>query len=220
VKIDIYEPKEIEELFKREGFIIERAKLDIGDYQINNFIIERKEIKDFFNSVHNKRIFEQLYQLSQLAKEGYQCFLVIIGDIPKFDYHRKEPISKEKYLYFKRLLLSFKVLCPVSYNIALIHLESNKEFVQFIRYLNNRRILKGGVERPVTIKKKERTIEEIRSDMLVTIPKIGRRIADKLAEKYSIKQLVEMSEEELSNIVIGKRRLGIKAKYIKEALEN
>ena len=115
--------------------------------------------------------------------------------------------------------MSFKVICPVSYNVALVHLDSDKEFIQFIKYLSERRIQKKNLK-PVTVKKRERTLEEIRSDMLVAIPKIGRKIADELAKRYSIKELIEISEEKLSNIVIGKRRLGTKAKYIKEALEN
>ena len=54
--------------------------------------------------------------------------------------------------------------------------------------------------------------------MLTCIPGIGRTIANYLADNYSIREMSNMTVEELSNINIKERKLGKKAYNIHKAL--
>ena len=65
---------------------IEFEKLEIGDYLIQDTIIERKTFSDFVGSMLNKRLIEQLINLKKYPKH----FLIIEGfyyDYNKFNVH-------------------------------------------------------------------------------------------------------------------------------------
>ena len=61
---------------------IKFEKLDIGDYLIQDTIIERKTFSDFINSMINKRLQEQLINLKKYQRH----FLIVEG----FDYDYKK----------------------------------------------------------------------------------------------------------------------------------
>ena len=58
---------------------IQYEKLDIGDYLIEDTIVERKTFQDFIGSMINKRLTEQLFNLKKYPR----YFLIIEG----FYYH-------------------------------------------------------------------------------------------------------------------------------------
>ena len=49
------------------GCEVEYKNLQVGDYIVNQTIIERKTINDFLNSMMNKRLIIQLQNLQQLT---------------------------------------------------------------------------------------------------------------------------------------------------------
>ena len=66
--------------------------------------------------------------------------------------------------------------------------------------------------------KKGSDLVTIKSNILICIPGIGRKIADELAKKYKISDLVTLPIKELSNIEVRGKKLKSRADKIKWVL--
>jgi len=76
--VDTNEPKDIAKRLAELGVAVERKKIAPGDYVCGEVGIERKTISDFFRSLVNKRLFEQLRRL----RESYPVALLVLeGDL-------------------------------------------------------------------------------------------------------------------------------------------
>lgn len=54
-------------------------RLDVGDFQYNNIIIERKTVIDFIQSIRNGRLETQLIDMDNMGNEGWKPYLFISG---------------------------------------------------------------------------------------------------------------------------------------------
>lgn len=212
--VDTHEPKIFISKIEELGVPVQQEHLEVGDYIIGDIIVERKDIRDFINSLRSGRIFQQLYNMKNTGMKGY---LVLIGDIPKYDWSKSAKIDKKKYQYFLRSIRSIQLYSYLSYNIGFIHLQNNKEFIEFIKMLWN---YSGKKPSSPVVVKKERDPIKIKLDILTRIPGIGYSIAEELHKQgLTIKNLASMSIEELSNITVQNKRLGeIRSKRINEVL--
>ena len=87
--IDCHEPSEI--IKKLETRIpVKVLKLKYGDYSFSDIIIERKTLSDFFASLKNQRLSEQMENLSRFYAERY----LIIEGFFDFSY-----VNNIDYLY-------------------------------------------------------------------------------------------------------------------------
>lgn len=214
--VDSREPERIESKLNKIGILTERKKLDVGDYLFSNIAIERKTMKDFLSSVYDRRLFSQLYDL----KNNYdRSLLIVIGSLPKKKWIRTRklriPISlnKKEIEKRKKTLLANLAISYLSYNIPFYIAKDEDEFIEFLANLYFKSSKKKISLKPV--KKKHNTIKEIKSDMLSCIPFLGRKLANKLSDKFSIKYLIDAPIENLIKI----EGIGIKrARKIKEIL--
>jgi len=75
---DTREPRYIIELLSKWGVQTRIKKLDVGDYIIGDIGVERKNVHDFYRSIIDKRIFDQLRRL----KEAYNnAILIVEGEL-------------------------------------------------------------------------------------------------------------------------------------------
>lgn len=80
--VDIHEPEEIESHIREAGVPVLRRALAPGDYVVGEVGVERKTIRDFFSSIVNKRLWEQVSRL----RDTYPRPLVIVeGDLALVD---------------------------------------------------------------------------------------------------------------------------------------
>ncbi|MBI3036099.1 hypothetical protein HYY71_07305 [Candidatus Woesearchaeota archaeon] len=87
--IDCHEPDEI--IKKLEPFLPTRAlALKYGDYTFSDTVIERKTLSDFFSSIKNNRLKEQMENISRFYTEKY----LLIEGFFDFDY-----VNNIEYLY-------------------------------------------------------------------------------------------------------------------------
>ena len=205
VLVDIHEPETITIFLQGKGLVVERTKLAVGDYQIGNILVERKEIDDFFNSVYSGRIWKQLYNMKQTE---LKCFLVLVGRVPYTGWS----VSKHKTL--RGVFLT----CYLSYNICPIWLENTTEFLEWLVEIAKRASSTEVKLKPVG--KKSESLPEVKADILACIPSIGRKLAEHLAKQYSIQQLANMEEIELETLrdTQGKR-LGLRGRNISKYLK-
>lgn len=173
--VDTREPKKLKEYFSKHGFKI--TKLDIGDYQINGFYIERKRISEFMQSLYNGRLFNQLYALNSVNG------ILLLHNI-------WERIDDKQ---FNKILARLKVLYK---NISIILVKGEQDMKEFILSMAEATNKPSG-ERPIKFHKKSKIIDMI-EDMFTAIRGIGRKTSkDIITKGYSIRELSNKSKDEL-----------------------
>lgn len=217
--VDTREPNKFVSLLKEQGFDVTQDALEVGDYVIGNAVIERKTVCDLFNSLCDSRLWSQLYKLRSIVEEGFVPFLLVVGDIPTYDFSEHKPISNSKYTHYLNSINSIELRSIFSYNVHFKWVQSESQLLEFFKGIFMLMQSKGNSKRPVFVKKENRAIMQIKSDMLSAIPLIGRDTADFLASRFSIEDLAKMTNQDLSELKPNGRKLGIsKAKNIVDAL--
>jgi len=150
--VDVHEPLFLKKKLEELGLPVKEEALQIGDYIIGDILIERKDIRDFFSSLRDGRLWSQLYNI-----------LVVIGDVPKFNWYKKKPITKEEYLHKLKTLEAIEIRSYLSYGLGFKYLKSNDQFIKFLLDIWN---YSGKGPSTPQLSKKKKSIEKIRIDML------------------------------------------------------
>lgn len=181
------------------GIQIEFKVLPVADYLIGEIAIERKTIRDFINSIINKRIFRQLEEIKQFKKS----IIIVEG-------HNNELGFNEKAI--QGMILSI----ILDYEVPIIFTSDYEETASYIAILAKR--LKGNKrEIGLRAKKKVYSVAEQQQMIIEGFPSVGPSLAKALLKKFkTIKAIVNASEEDLCQVEkIGKK----KARIIKKILE-
>lgn len=94
--VDVHEPDEIEDRIQGAGVPVTRKAITPGDYVVGEVGVERKTIRDFFSSIVNKRLFEQVSRL----RETYPRPLVVVeGDLALVDEYANPKVFWGAFLY-------------------------------------------------------------------------------------------------------------------------
>jgi len=161
-------------------------KLEIGDYLIQDTIIERKTFSDFVGSMLNKRLFDQLKEIKKYPKH----FLIIEGfnyDYGKFNVHENA---------VRGMLLSV----AIDFQVPIIFTKDEKDTANFLiltakRY--ERPILQDSLRPSKTFK----TLEEQKQFILEGFPGVGPTTAKQLLEKFpTLREIFNTPEEQLKEI--------------------
>lgn len=73
---------------RKRGASVQVRTLDVGDYVIGEYAIERKTTHDFVSSLYGGRLFEQAQRISS----SYEAYLLIVeGDIQEVLNDLKNP---------------------------------------------------------------------------------------------------------------------------------
>jgi len=165
---------------------IEYEQLEIGDYLIQDTIIERKTFSDFVGSMLNKRLFDQLREI----KKYPACFLLIEGfdyDYNKFNVHENA---------IKGMLLSV----AIDYQIPIIYTEDEEDTANFL-ILTAKRYEKPRPQDSLRQSRTFKTPEEQKQFILEGFPGVGPTTAKQLLEKFhSLKEIFNTTEEQLKEI--------------------
>lgn len=167
---------------------IRHEKLDIGDYLIEDTIIERKTFSDFVGSMLNKRLLEQLSNIKKYPKH----FLIIEG----FYYHYNEFNVHENAI--KGMLLSI----AIDFKIPIIYTENEEDTAKFL-ILVAKRYEKPKTQNTIRQTKTLKTLEEQKQFILEGFPGIGPVVAKTLLEKFkTLGNIFNVTEKELRKIKI------------------
>jgi len=201
ITIDVHEPRRIDIQLKKLGLNIERKPLNIGDYAFGEYRIERKEVKDFLNSVYSGRIYNQLYNLRQAERP----ILIIVGDIPpKVQWIHAGRKTFPRHLTYEEQMKRYKTIreniitAYTSYNVQVFHALDDEDFCQYIASLYYKSTKKGTKLRK--LKRKSRSIIDIKTDIFGCIPGIGISLASTLAKEKTVREIFNESEENLKKI--------------------
>jgi len=201
VYIDSHEPKNMKIELNKNGISSEIHSMDVGDYRFGEYTVERKTVKDFLNSIYSRRIYDQLYNLQQAEKP----VLIIVGEIPpkeKWVYmgKRRVPIQLTYEEQVKRYdtIRANKILAYTSFNVQVFHALDEDDFIEHIVQLYSKSTKKGESLRP--LKKKSKSIKNVKIDILGSIPCVGSKLATEVAKSYPIRRVFNMTIEELCDI--------------------
>ncbi|MEM4680344.1 MAG: helicase-related protein [Nanopusillaceae archaeon] len=172
------------QILSERDLLIKLENLEIGDYIIGNYIIERKTILDFISSIADGRLNDQLSKL-----KDKNSILILEGD--EEDFYIAPEISSN---YIKSLIL--KII--LEYKIPILR---TKNFIETSNYLY---ILAKNINKFPSIPEftKEYDENKIRENILKQIPGIGDQLAKKLLERFkSIKNIILAKKVEIENII-------------------
>ena len=167
-------------------------KLEIGDYLINDTIIERKTFADFISSTLNKRLQEQLVNLKKYPKH----FLIIEGFY--YDYKQENINIHENAV--RGMLLSV----ALDFKVPIIFTKNEEDTAKFL-ILTARKYEKQTKTKTfspsIRPQKTIKSIQEQKQFILEGFPGIGPTISKQLLRNFSsLKQIFNTSKEQLQAI--------------------
>lgn len=200
--VDSNEPIEIVNTLKKYGVSVERSKLEISDYVFNDIIIERKDSRDFLQSIYDGRLFNQI---KNMVDSEYKPMLVIHGSLPPRDSWIKvgnrsvrSSISEEEYK--KRYQTTISVLSTIMGSFPKISVFVLKDRDQFIDLLVDLYYRQGKNSSKPVLKRRSSTISDYKWNLFSQLPGIGSNGCKILLDNnISVHQLAEMTPDEIKS---------------------
>ena len=217
--IDVHEPPEIKRVLK---LLYPKAKckaLDIGDYRDDRygFVIERKTIDDFINSMFSEdpsrmynRLDEQVLNLHDNFKKPY---IIIVGQLSQ---RYRNPETGEQIR--SEIILGKIASISERTKVRVLFVENDAEFINMLRFLYEKRKDGRPYEPKTAGRKREFSIPEIRARQLAHIPGIGMKLAVEVINRYpSIRAIADASVEDLMRVPkIGRKKAELILKVLTE----
>lgn len=164
-------------------FNIQFQQLPLGDYIINNTIIERKTLSDLQSSIINKRIFSQLQDLQQT-----NALLIIEGNT-----------ESSNNIIHPNALKGFLLSLSMDYKVPFIFSDNEKDTALYLSILAKKQLNKDISLRQT---RSSLTEEEQKQFILEGFPGIGPASAKKLLKEFkSLKNIFNASEADLEKII-------------------
>lgn len=169
--------------------------LDIGDYLINNFVIERKTLQDFVSSIINKRLVKQLINL-----RGYDSRLLLIeGGSENTDGDYRSKISANA-------IRGFILSSIIDYSTPVIMTKDYFDTANFLFILAKKLSNNKSHYSSLRPSRKFSSMGDKASFVLEGFPGVGPSKSKLLLEKFgSIRGVINSPLDDLSKI------LGLKA---------
>ena len=188
---------------------IERMFIEVGDYVGSEICIEAKSVNDFYYSVKEKRMFNQISNM----EDNYSKTIVLIhGKISELATHLKH-VDKSIIDKMKRRMVGAMSAITLNTNTKVVWIPNTKDAAEFIVACFFNKDREGDLTK--MLPRKKRT-DDVRIDMLTQIKGITQEKAKILLKTYgSIAKIASSDIKSLTKIEkIGK----ITASNIKEAL--
>lgn len=176
------------------GIPIEEKRLEVGDYLLGTFCIEYKTWSDFYASMLDGRLWQQLINMKQYDHP----MIAVVGDKYKSlfqmaQYRRGQP---------EKTILSGLVTIYKSFSTPILMFDNDKDFCEFVaalfKSLNSDKVS----HRPVFHRRRSKRINDVKEDVIsearggVSVGKAKMMLKE---NDYSIKKLVN-NLDKLENI--------------------
>ncbi len=211
--VDHRENREIVKELYKQGIDVEIKTLNSADFvmqikDVNNNVkdlgIERKTLRDFLNSIIDKRILNQLI----VMKEHFPLQLLIIeGEENIYAIRDFHPNS------IRGILSSI----AIDYQVPMIQTKNYRDTAAYLALIA-RRLEKPRRSISLLIKRKPLTLKEQQEYIIESLPGIGPNLAKSLLNKFkNVKNVMNAKEDKLQKVdKIGDK----KSKLIREILDS
>jgi len=187
IVVDIHEPRYIAEALSRKGVQVSIRKLDVGDYIIGELGIERKSVKDFYRSIIDGRLFDQLKRLSDAYSNN---LLILEGDVMNFLSKSGNPKS----------ILGGIITIILGFNTKLLYSRDIDETIEILHIIW-RKIRFSRRRMVIRYKPKIMSLEDRLVYILQGFPGIGDKLARNVLNHYrTLKNFINTTISELSSI--------------------
>jgi DNA excision repair protein ERCC-4 len=176
----------IPEILRKRGFYVQMKPLDVGDYIVSTYAVERKTVHDFISSLYGGRLFDQAKRISR-AYENY--LLVVEGNAQEVLADLRNPRVYWGTLLALAMTFDFKVFFTLDQ-------EQTADLLEVL--VTKFRGKTGGI--PLLVKKpRMETTKDWQLSILGNLPTIGPKMADKLLESFgSVRNVFRASRSELA----------------------
>jgi len=155
-----------------------RQPLVVGDYLLGEACVEAKSIADFFQSSHSGHLWRQL---ENMDKNYVRFFIVIHGTIDKYVAIAKKNGRRITYSRVQNELTGTIARVMADFECQVFYTPNTSEAALFITKLHDKLHKPASSHGARTIKRV--ASNDIRKDMLATIPGLGKEIIDRIFEK-------------------------------------
>lgn len=153
-----------------------KEKLEIGDFIVGEYVIERKQINDLFNSVLSTRIFTQLERIRNFCEEtGAKGMLIIEGSKPSAKLRKYQ-----KFINVTELMANF----VATYNVQVIRTDTLAQTVRFIKELHIYNNKDKSIIRTARAYKRKKSLGDQKKFVLLGFPTIGNKKASDILKRY------------------------------------
>ena len=169
----------IERKAQKAGLTVARQVLVVGDYLLGGACVEAKSIGDLFQSSHSGHLWRQL---DNMDANFERFFLVVHGDIGKYvAIAKKNGRRKISYSKVQSELLGTLARLMSDFDCQVFYCNNVSEAASFIVKLHSKLHKPASKHGAQTVRRV--ASNDLRLDMIMTVPGIGQETAEKLLEK-------------------------------------
>jgi DNA excision repair protein ERCC-4 len=177
-------PQELERL----GAMVDYRVLDVADYVVRDYAIERKSSRDFVSSLFSGRLFDQAYRLG----EAYPTTILIVeGDLDAEMSRLKNP----------RSIWGGLISAVLDFRLACFYTKDERQSAQFILTLGKGGRFKGRSEGPPVVVRKPKAadLRRVQTSIVESLPSVGPQMADQLLTSFgSVRKAFAASVTEMA----------------------
>lgn len=160
------------------GLRVDKKTLVVGDYLLGSACIEAKSISDLFQSSHSGHLWRQL---DNMDANYERFFLLIHGGIDKYVAMSKKNGKKLTYTRVQNELIGTIARIMSDFDCQVFFTPNLSEAALFVVKLHNKLHKPASAHGAKAIRRV--STNDVRKDMLLTIPGIGSQMADKLLKE-------------------------------------
>jgi len=168
----------VERKATKAGLTVARQPLVVGDYLLGGACVEAKSIGDLFQSSHSGHLWRQL---DNMDANYERFFLVVHGTIEKYVAIAKRNGKKVSYSKVQNELIGTLARLMSDFECQVFYCNNVSEAASFIVRLHDKLHKPASKHGAQSIRRV--ASNDLRADMLATVPGIGMETAQKMLEK-------------------------------------
>lgn len=186
----------VERRAKKMGIKVVKKSLLVGDYLLGGALVEAKSVNDLFQSSHSGHLWRQL---DNMDANYERFFLVIHGGIDKYVAMAKRNGRSVIYSKVQNELTGTIARIMCDFECQVFYTPNMSEASQFITKLHDK--LQKPASRHGAQSLRRVASNDLRLDILLTIPGIGAEMAERILEKCG--SIEEMCHPESLKLIKG-----------------
>ncbi|HWG89723.1 MAG TPA: ERCC4 domain-containing protein [Candidatus Thermoplasmatota archaeon] len=196
IVVDRREPQEVRDSLAARGVPFVVQQIAPGDFLVGRYAVERKTMGDFFSSLIQKRLFEQIVR----TKETYErTILLLEGDVGEVDRLRTPDVH---WGALAHITADLEVPC--------VQTRSPEETAAYLAALYRRETREGAASAQVRFKPplERMTLDDRQKFAIQGLPGVGDRLSEMLLSRFgSVRNVYLAREGDLARVpLIGDKK--------------
>jgi ERCC4-type nuclease len=178
----------VPEELRSRGSSVEFRTLEVADYVVGEYAVERKSARDFVSSLFSGRLFDQAYRIGESYKDK---ILVVEGNLDEELKRSRNP----------RALWGALISAVLDFDMHCFFTRDAKETAEFLITLGRGGRYKGRQGPPplVVRKPRSRDVRRLQESIVGSVPGIGPRTAEQLLSHFgSLRRTFSASVTEMA----------------------